>query len=157
MYNKYEFESACIIGEKIVFKYNDKSYCIDKTKDNKYYLHNENTNSYQFFDSSDELINTSLVEGKYLFDIMNDIEVIFIDFNTKKEFIAATMMNREIEFDYNGVNYFKSSDEKGYYIWSEKNNSRQYFSSPEELLEKGTLEGKLLCQLWDKIHIQFLL
>lgn len=157
MYNKYEFESGCYIGEKITFKYNDKSYSVDKIQDNKYYLLDMDTNLYQYFDNPNDLINKGIVEEKYLFEILDYIEITFIDFNTKKEFVAATKMNREIEFDYDGVNYFKSSNDKGYYIWSEKDNSYQYYSSPEELLEKGTLDGKPLKELWDKIHIQFLL
>lgn len=156
MYNKYEFQSACYIGEKIIFKYDSKSYCIDKTQDDKLYLLNMTTNNYQYFDNPEKLINKGLIEKCYLFEILDDIEITFIEFNTKKEFIAATKMNREIEFDYNGVNYFKSSDDKGYYIWCEKDNSRQYYSSPDELLEKGKLEDKPLKDLWDEINIHFL-
>lgn len=150
------------MGEKTIFKYENVSYTVDKIlNDNdyledRYYLLNEKTNSYQYFDNVNELLNKGRVEGEYLHQILDDIDIIFIDFNTKKEFVAATLMNREIEFEYNGVNYFKSASDKGYYIWCEKDNSYQYYSSPVELLKKGTLEGKLLKELWEEIYIQFI-
>lgn len=162
MYNKYEFENACYIGEKIIFKYKDVSYIIDKIindnnyLDDKFYLLNESTNNYQYFNNANDLINKGKVEEKYLSQILDNIEIISIDYSTEKEFVSATIMNREIEFEYNEVNYFKSKSDKGYYIWCEKDNSYQYYSSPEELLKKGTLEGKPLRELWEKIHIQFL-
>ena len=63
-------------------------------------------------------------------------------------------MNNEIEFEYKGVNYFKSSCDKGYYIWCEKTKNYQYFSSNNELLKKAIIENKLLIELLNKIHIK---
>lgn len=162
MYDKYNFWTACYMGEKIIFKYKCVSYTIDQILDREnyqksiYYLYSEETHLYQYFEKVDELINKGEVEEKYLIQILDVIEVIFIDYNTEKEFVAATIMNSEIEFDYNGTNYFKSSNDKGYYIWCEKDNSFQYYSSPKELLKKGTLEGKPLRELWKEIHIKFI-
>lgn len=162
MYDKYNFMNACYFGEKIIFKYKEDSYTIDKILndknylEDKYYLYSEKANKYQYFCGVNELINKGKVEQKYLIQILDAIEVIFIDYNTEKEFVAATIMNSEIEFDYNGTNYFKSSNDNEYYIWCEKDNSCQYYSSPEELLKKGTLEGKPLKELWKEIHIQFI-
>ena len=160
MYNKYDLKNACYFGEKVIFKYKNISYTIDKilNDDNyledNYYLYSNNT--FQYFNHIDKLIYKSNIEGKSLYEVLDDVKILFIDYNTEKEFVAATIMNNEIEFEYNGINYFKSSDEKGYYIWCQKDKSFQYYSSPEELLQKGTLQGKLLKNLWKNIIIQFI-
>lgn len=162
MYDKYEFLDACYMGEKIIFTFESYSYVIDKVldeenyKDNKYCLFNESTNDYQYFNNARDLINKGKVEQKYLYQIIDDIEILFIDYSTKKEFIAATIMNSEIEFVCNDINYFKSQDDNGYYIYCDRDKSYQHYSSPEELLKNGVLEGKHLRELWKKIHIKFI-
>lgn len=153
MNDKYYFMDRCSVGEKIVFKYCKNQYIIDKTN-NIYSLHNITANSCQCFNTYEELFQKGIINGNYLIEILDDIEIIFIDFNTKKEFSAAVEMNREIEFEYNGVNYFKSCSDKGYYIYNSKENSYQYFKTPKELLEKSEFEGKHLDELWDKINIR---
>lgn len=65
-------------------------------------------------------------------------------------------MNSEIEFVCNDINYFKSQDDNGYYIYCDRDKSYQHYSSPEELLKNGVLEGKHLRELWKKIHIKFI-
>lgn len=154
MYNKYNFIDACHIGEKIIFKYNKKDYIVNKA--NNYYLFNKDDNNYQYFSEANELIEKGIVEGKQLKEILDYIEISFIDFDTKKEFIAATMINREIEFSCRGVDYFKSCSDKGYYIANLKDNTVQYFKTPKELLENCRLEGKALSELWNEINIQCL-
>lgn len=155
MYDKNDFLVAGDFGEKIVFKYNDNIYIINK-EEGKYYLYNESENTYKYYTSFHELINSKLFGNLCLIDILNTIIIVSIETDIKKEFISAIKANREIEFDYNGVNYFKSCSDKGYYIYNSKDNSFQYFETPEELLEKGKLEGRYLNELWDKINIQFI-
>lgn len=70
---------------------------------------------------------------------MDSIEIVKVDFNTKKEFIVAMEMKREIEFDYNGVDYFKFCLGKGHYIYNSREKSYRYFEMSEELLEESTL------------------
>lgn len=155
MYDKNDFLVAGDFGEKIVFKYNDNIYVINE-KGGEYYLYNKNENTYKYCTSFHELINSKFFGNLCLIDILNIIDIVSIETDTKKEFINAIKTNREIEFNYNGANYFKSCSDKGYYIYNSKDNSYQYFKTPEELLEKSKLEGKFLNELWDKIKIQFI-
>ncbi len=154
-YDKYVFMDRCYAGEKIIFKYHSYEYIIDKP-DEQYYLYNKSKDEYQYFDTYNQIIENGAVEGSRLEDILDNIDIIFMDFNTKKEFITATIMNREIEFEYNGVDYFKSCCDEGYYIYNSKEKTSQYFESPEKLLENGRLEGRLMSELWDEIYIQCL-
>lgn len=163
IYNKYDFIDACLTGERIEFKYQNITYIIDKKlndnnyQDDDYYLYDTATKSHQFFDSVDNLINNAKVGKRCLCNVLDELEIVFIDYNTKKEFIAANLMNREIEFNYNGVEYFRSQSDKGYYIWCKKDDSIQYYQTPEELLECAVLEGEPLKELWDKINISCIL
>lgn len=163
MYNKYNFIDACYTGEKIVFKYKNITYIVNKVlndsdyQDENYYLYDSVTETYQFFDGAERLINNAKVGKSCLCNVLDELEIVFIDYNTKKEFISANLMNREIEFNYNGVEYFRSQSDKGYYIWCQKDDSVQYYQTPEELLECATLEGKPLKELWDEINISCIL
>lgn len=160
MNNVLIFKNACYYFKKITFRYNNVSYVVDVNIDdkeyanNKFYLLNKENNKYQFFDTVDEIVNNGIIEQKPLLDVLNDVKILSIDGNIKNEFIAASLMNNEIEFEYKGVNYFKSSCDKGYYIWCEKTKNYQYFSSNNELLKKAIIENKLLIELLNKIYIK---
>lgn len=156
MYDKYNFLHGCEVGEKVLFKYLDNKYIIHEEND-KYYIYNESVNEYQYFHTPDELIKNGIIENKLLNEVLDNVEIISIEFDTEKEFVMATIMNREIEFDYNGTEYFKSKSDKGYYIYNSSNRDTQYFKTPEDLLKYGRLEGKLLSELWNKINISCIL
>lgn len=66
-------------------------------------------------------------------------------------------MNREIEFEYENINYFKSSENGKYYVYCYGDGKTQYFNTPQELLNKCKLNGKLLKDLYDEIYIQCIL
>lgn len=153
MYEKIHFFVAGEFGEKIVFKYDNNTYIINE-EDERFYLYNKDKNIYKFYKNFHEMLNVKIFGDLSLKDILNDIEIISIEYSTKKRFVSSMKSNREIEFEYNGVDYFKSCSDKGYYIHNSKDNSYQYFETPEELLEKCKLEGKNLNELWDKIFIQ---
>lgn len=78
--------------------------------------------------------------------------------DTKYEFYNAIKSGREIEFSYNGKNYFVSrSDDTNWYIYCEETKTKQHFTSVEKLLNNATLEDLNINDLWNDIRIDYIL
>lgn len=153
-------ESIIDAKETARFKYKGIEYFINCV-DGKTVLLNEGTGDIYEIESYDELKNFELEKGKSIYDLKDLIELIYLEYNNEKEFTSAALMNREIEFSYKGVEYFKSSceiDKKmKYTVYCERDGSHQYFNSNEELLEKAKLEDKFLKDVFDEIVIHCIL
>lgn len=69
----------------------------------------------------------------------------------KYEFYSALKMGREIEFQYNGKNYFVSrSDDEDWYVYCEETNKSQRFRSSEQLLKDAMLCFFIIYDIWRK-------
>lgn len=77
--------------------------------------------------------------------------------NAKEIFLDAIALGREIEFSYNGTEYFESYDSKGWYIENLSTQKKQYFSSYEEMIESAKLEETCLSDCWEEIVIRYIL
>jgi hypothetical protein len=157
MFNKYDFIDACYIGERIEIKYKNNKYIINTNSEGIYYIFDVKKGTYQYFKNKDDLFSNGCINEKRINDILDEIKIQHIEFNNKKRFVAATLMNREIEFEYENINYFKSSENGKYYVYCYGDGKTQYFNTPQELLNKCKLNGKLLKDLYDEIYIQCIL
>ena len=78
-----------------------------------------------------------------------------------KEFYESISLGLEIEFSYVGVFYFVGHDDSGWYIenmpeggWNSGGMSdREYFNSPDELMDYAKLGEKHLKNCWDDVDI----
>lgn len=76
----------------------------------------------------------------------------------KREFVDAVFMGREIEFSYHGKHYFESRDsDTNWYVYCEETKCRQYFSSPNELIENTILQDTNINDIWEQISIDCIL
>lgn len=93
--------------------------------------------------------NTGMDKPYFIIEIDN----IFLK-DTKYEFYNAVRTGREIEFSYNGKNYFESrNDDNDWYIYCEETKTKQHFKSAEELLKYTILEDMNINDLWNDIRI----
>ncbi|HZK33563.1 MAG TPA: hypothetical protein VFC60_03590 [Tissierellaceae bacterium] len=76
----------------------------------------------------------------------------------REEFIDAVRTGREIEFTCEGRSYFESheADDK-WYIYSERENKKQYFKSADDLINNALINGSPLSEMWYKIKIDYIL
>lgn len=97
--------------------------------------------------------NTGMEKPFFIFEILN----IFVK-DTKYEFYSSVKCGREIEFSYNGKNYFESrNSDTDWYIYCEETNISQHFISADELLKDAMLENLNINVLWNDIKIDYIL
>lgn len=76
----------------------------------------------------------------------------------REKFINAVRTGREIEFSCDGNSYFLSREtDIKWYIYSEGNQTKQYFKSANDLINNALINGFPLSQMWSKIEIDYIL
>ena len=70
-----------------------------------------------------------------------------------KEFYEAISLGREVEFSYNGLDYFVSHDNVRWHIFCVPTKAKQYFASPDELMNNAKLEDEYLKDCWVDVDI----
>lgn len=75
----------------------------------------------------------------------------------KYEFYSALKMGREIEFQYNGKNYFVSrNNDEDWYVYCEETNKSQSFRSSEQLLKDAMLDEVNINELFNDMEINYI-
>lgn len=76
----------------------------------------------------------------------------------REEFINAVRTGREIEFSCNGNSYLVSRETNvKWYIYSEDNQTKQYFKSADDLINNALINGIPLNEMWSNIEIDYIL
>ena len=75
---KSEFYEAVKYGREIEFSYRGKHYFESRHGDTDWYIYCEETKKTQHFISSDELLRNTILDGKNINDIWEDIIIDYI-------------------------------------------------------------------------------
>ena len=79
---------------------------------------------------------------------------------TEQKSLAALIYSichgRELEFLFDGKEYFVSCDNSEKYVSLWDNHSEQSFNSVDELIENATIENNTFISVWEKAKIQTL-
>ncbi|MCD8090754.1 MAG: hypothetical protein LUD81_09115 [Clostridiales bacterium] len=176
----WEMKNAFFYGKKTVLKYGEKSFVLNmdfdslkEYRENKRYIIDCQSNRRFYFETCDEMLDNMLIDGKPFRAILEDLEEAETERCDKKSFITALFVNNEIEFSFDGREYFKTNTRIDgawkHVIECENSEGRwdiaedgetgklQAFNTPEELEEKCRLCGRLLRQFWDGLVISCIL
>ncbi|AZU62485.1 hypothetical protein [Neobacillus mesonae] len=69
-----------------------------------------------------------------------------------EELVRDIKMGHEIEFSYKGKIYGTLNVKEGFGL-GENNKEFVFYKNPQELLDNGTINGKKLKDIWDKVEI----
>lgn len=72
-----------------------------------------------------------------------------------KELVERVEWGEEFLFVYNDESYWISQNENGRYLTKVKGCETQEFRTTKELFEKGRIEGKKICDIWEEIKEYF--
>ncbi len=75
---KEEFICAINTGREIEFSYNNQNYFESRTSQTNWYIFHEETKSYQYFKSAEELILNAILQGENINDIWEEITINYI-------------------------------------------------------------------------------
>ena len=76
----------------------------------------------------------------------------------REEFINAVRTGREIEFSCDRNSYFVSREtDVKWYIYSDGNQTKQYFKSADDLINNALINGIPLNEMWSNIEIDYIL
>lgn len=76
-----------------------------------------------------------------------------LSYDTLVEYLRQ---GREIEFYFSGKKYSFSNNNDGCYITEYNNPIDQAFKTPDELIEKGTIDGHSIKEIWDSVVIDII-
>ncbi|WP_163195461.1 hypothetical protein [Clostridium thermarum] len=76
--NLNDFKKAIEFGSDIEFRYKNKDYTILPWTDEGIVIGPQNTDDDTIYKTADELIDNHKIDGKYIKDIINDIEVLLM-------------------------------------------------------------------------------